>query len=142
MRDSFWKQTKSEKVGSVDGLNLFFGALLGANLGTLDRLPIGDYIHLIILLACTVGVLRMVSTSHRRVYALVTLAIYAALVATHLFSETSRPEALSINDTQRLGATLAIWAVTVLLIEFSPTQKEASGEDEPANNSPGPTGQA
>lgn len=124
MRNAFWMQTKQEKVGSVDGLNLFFGALLGANLGTLERVPLRDYVHLIILLACTVGVLRMLSTSTRRLYALITLALYSLLVALHLTSEKHRPEGLTPDDVARLGATLAVWIVAVLVMEFSPTQRD------------------
>ena len=131
MRGSFWKQTRSEKVGSIDGLNLFFGALLGANLGTLDRLPIGEYVQLIILLACTVGVLRMVSTTDRRLYALGTLAAYIALVAWHFTSEATRPKGLSWPDIQRLAATLAVWIVAVLAIEFAPTQPDRQRDERP-----------
>ena len=64
-----------EKVGSVDGLNLFFGALLGANLGTMQSLPLLQYGKLVILLAGTVIVLRMISTSERRAKVLALVAV-------------------------------------------------------------------
>jgi hypothetical protein len=34
------RTTPGGKVGAVDGLNLFFGALLGANLGTMRALEL------------------------------------------------------------------------------------------------------
>jgi hypothetical protein len=82
-------QTHRERRGGIDGLNLFFGALLGANLGTLEQLPLTDYVKLIVLLAFTVVGLRMISTSERRLYALLTLGIYVILVGFVLFAHAS-----------------------------------------------------
>ena len=124
MRKSLWKQTRAEKIGSIDGFNLFFGALLGANLGTLGQMPLSDYVKLIALLAGTVAILRMVSTSDRRGYALVMLAIYVVLIASVLTNRDLRPEGMSLADLQRLGVTLAIWIVAVLAMEFTPIHAE------------------
>ncbi|QAY78014.1 hypothetical protein [Sphingosinicella sp. BN140058] len=121
---SIWKQTKAEKLGFIDGFNLFFGALLGANLGTLGTVPLRDYVLLIILLAGTVAVLRMISTSERRLYALASLALYVGLLAMVFGSERMAPNGLSEGDLHRLVATLAIWIVAVLAIEFAPTHAE------------------
>jgi hypothetical protein len=128
MSKPFWKQTKGARIGSVDGFNLFFGALLGANLGTLERLPIWDYFKLIAALAITVAMLRMVSTSERRITALVGLAIYSVLIALILGSDDLRPQGLDPGDAQRLGVTLAVWILGVLIFEFAPTHEG----DEPA----------
>jgi len=130
---SLWKQTKLEKVGSVDGFNLFFGALLGANLGTLDAVPLQDYVTLVVMLAGTVAVLRMVSTSERRLWALATLALYIGLLAVVLTDPKMRPEGLAQDDLHRLVATLAIWILTVVGIEFAPTHA-----DDPAQGTPAP----
>ena len=121
---SIWKQTKAERLGSVDGFNLFFGALLGANLGTLGTVPLKDYVLLIILLAGTVAVLRMISTSERRLYALGTLALYIGLLAMVFTNDRMTPKGLSEGDLNRLAATLAVWIVAVLAIEFAPTHVE------------------
>lgn len=121
---SIWKQTKAEKLGFIDGFNLFFGALLGANLGTLGTVPLRDYVMLIILLAGTVAVLRMISTSERRLYALASLALYAGLLAMVFGSERMVPKGLSEGDLNRLVATLAIWIIAVLAIEFAPTHAD------------------
>jgi hypothetical protein len=122
--ESYWKQTASEKTGSVDGLNLFFGALLGANLGTLEQVAMGDYIQFIVLLAGTVVALRIVSTSRRRIYALVTMALYAALILAVLFVPSMKPEGLSQNALHRIVATLAIWITFVMVMEFWPVKEE------------------
>jgi len=117
----YLRQTHEERRGAMDGVSLFFGALLGANLGTVEQLPLWDYIQLIILLAGTVMVLRMISTSERRGYALLTLAFYVVLVGAFLGLPSMRPEDLSDAAAARLGATLAIWVMSVLALELWPT---------------------
>lgn len=112
--------TKREKTGAIDALNLFFGALLGANLGTLGGLNLSDYVNLVILLAATVTFLRLVSTTERRGYVLMMLAAYALLLTALLTIPKLKPAGISDSDLHRLVATLAIWVVFLLITEFSP----------------------
>jgi len=129
---SLFVSTEGGKVGAIDGLNLFFGALLGANLGTLDRLPIGEYVKLIVLLAGTVMALRMISTSERRVMMLVVLAVYAMLLVGMVVLPELQPKGMSLDDVYRLVATLGVWVLFVLGAELSPVRKaEASAETKP-----------
>ena len=115
-------QTNRERQGAMDGLGLFFGALLGANLGTVDQLPPMDYIQLITLLAGTVMVLRVLSTSERRGYALAAVILYVVLMGMFLGVPAMRPDGLSAAAAARLGATLAIWVLLVLFLEYWPTR--------------------
>ncbi len=121
---SLFVSTPGGKAGALDGLNLFFGALLGANLGTLDPLPLVEYVKLVILLAGTVVTLRMVSTSERRLYMLGVLAVYALLLVCLVTIPGMQPEGMATGDLHRLIATLAIWVLFVLLSEFSPVRDE------------------
>lgn len=121
-----WTQTAREKVGTVDGLNLFFGALLGANLGTLDTLPLQEYAKLIAVLAFAVVTIRLVATSERKWYPLSGLAVYAVWLAMMVRIPSTRPEGMDNGDFMRLVTTLAIWIAAALVIEFSPTDKESS----------------
>ena len=128
---SLFLQTRREKAGTIDGLNLFFGALLGANLGTLGRLPVGNYVEITILLAIAVVGVRVLSTSERRTYALISLLAFAGLVWFRLGSgkfETG----MNGGDLQRLQATLAVWISFVIAIEIIPTY------DPPAEPRQGP----
>lgn len=121
----FFRNTPGEKAGSIDGLNLFFGALLGANLGTMQSLPLKEYLQFVILLAGTVMVLRMISTSDRRMKVFSILAIYVVLVGGMLFVPSLKPRGLPPEDLHKLIATLATWLACVLLVEFSPSREEA-----------------
>ena len=129
--NSLWAQTEREKLGSVDGINLFFGALLGANLGTLGALPLHEYVKLIALLAGLVTTIRLVSISERRLYALATLALYVVIIAVILFLPATRPEGLATGDLHRLAATLAVWVGVTLLIEYYPTKTVRDPADQP-----------
>ena len=120
----YLRQTHRERLGAIDGLNLFFGALLGANLGTVEQLPLYSYVQVILLLAGTVMALRITSTSERRGYALFTIGLYVILVGYFLVGP-ARPEGLTDTATERLGATLAIWVTAVLVFEFWPTKQES-----------------
>ncbi|TMJ19941.1 MAG: hypothetical protein E6G92_09335 [Alphaproteobacteria bacterium] len=113
-------QTPREKVAMADGIGLFFGALLGANLGTLGGLSLYDYGVVIFVLACTVIALRMFSTSERRGYAYTLLATYAGVIAYVLYYQ--RPAGLAPADAARMMVTLGIWLAAVVFVELHPTR--------------------
>jgi hypothetical protein len=127
---SLFVSTPGGKAGAIDGLNLFFGALLGANLGTLGHLPLFEYVKLIFLLAATVMTLRMVSTSERRLYMLVVLGAYAVLLAGLATLPALQPKGLALEDLYRLIATLAVWVFFVLGTELSPVREDPAPRPE------------
>jgi hypothetical protein len=120
-----WAQTRREKLGQVDGINLFFGALLGANLGTVGTMPLFDYVQIILLLSGMVMTIRMVASTDRRYRAAATVTLYVALVVAILLIPDLQPSGLSPADLQRLVATLAIWFAATMLVEFWPTREES-----------------
>lgn len=119
--------TSRERIGTIDGINLFFGALLGANLGTLGSLSLRDYITFILFLAGTVMALRMISTSERRGFAIGFVAFYAVFILAMWNLPALQPRGLPEADLHKTLATLAIWIGTVVLQEFSPVLED-SGE--------------
>jgi hypothetical protein len=116
--------TKRERAGTIDGINLFFGALLGANMGTLNSVTLKQYITFILFLAGTVMALRMISTSERRGFAIGFVAAYAVLIVAMWSIPVLQPRGLPEADLHRILATLAIWIGTVVLQEFTPTLEE------------------
>jgi predicted branched-subunit amino acid permease len=131
-KPSIWSHSKREKLGIVDGINLFFGALLGANLGTVNALPLPDYIELIALLAALIMAIRLASVSERRVYAYATLASLVAIVVLILLVPFTRPDGLGGADAQRLVATILIWVAATTLVEFYPSYEVEKDEAEEA----------
>ncbi|HEX8123993.1 MAG TPA: hypothetical protein VF548_00245 [Allosphingosinicella sp.] len=122
---ALFRNTAGGKQGAIDGLNLFFGALLGANLGTLDKLRLVDYIQITALLAGTVMTVRMVSTSERRPLVFAVLAVYAALLVAFVLLPDLKLAGMAAEDLHRLVATLAVWVIFVLGIELSPAHEAA-----------------
>ncbi len=112
---SLLRSTPGDKAGSIDGLNLFFGALLGANLGTMQNVPLVDYVRLILILAGSVMTFRMISTSERRWYAMIIAGFAAIAVGGMLFLPFMKFRGLRVDDLHKLIATLAIWLACVLL---------------------------
>ena len=118
------KNSQGGKAGTIDGLNLFFGALLGANLGTVGRMPLLSYLELILLLAGAVITLRMLSTSTRRRMMLVTIGFYGLLLAGLALVPDFHPEGLAVDDLHRLMVTLAVWILCVMATELAPTEPD------------------
>jgi hypothetical protein len=118
-------QTPREKIATVDGIGLFFGALLGANLGTLSGLSLYDYGVVVFVLASTVIVLRMFSMSERRLYAYGLLAGYVVVIAIYLYFQP--PAGLAPDDAGRLMVTLGMWLAAVVFVEIHPT-RDAEGD--------------
>lgn len=102
----------------MDGLNLFFGALLGANLGTLEGLKLVTYVQLATLLAGTVMALRIVSTTEQRGRALIVLGVYGLLLAALVKVPALAPRGMDPDDLNKLVATLGVWVGFVLILEL------------------------
>ena len=124
----FFRNTAGGKAGAIDGLNLFFGALLGANLGTTQGMSLWDYFKIVVLLAGTVMVIRMVSTSERRLYMLANVALYVLIMGGFLLVPMFQPKGVEVGDLHRLAVTLAIWVSFVLLSEWIPVKEAEDPE--------------
>jgi hypothetical protein len=116
-------QTERERIGSLDGVNLFFGALLGANLGSLEGVSLPGYTMIVLILCGTVMTLRNYVESERRRYATSLLALYVVAVASFLYRGTGL-KGLPVEDRWRLAITLAIWIATVVMIVLMPTSRK------------------
>ncbi|HEX9933545.1 MAG TPA: hypothetical protein VGB08_11945 [Allosphingosinicella sp.] len=128
-------RTRRERNGGVDGLNLFFGALLGANLGTFDEVKLSHYILIIAILAVTVVALRMVSAADRRGPVLAMLGTYLAMLFAFAALPHLHPDGLRPGDIHKLVATMAVWVLLSLVLELTPASDErpppdVRGEDE------------
>jgi hypothetical protein len=118
----FWTQTTREKQGMLDGINLFFGALIGANLGSVEGLTARDYATLVVMLAGAVMTLRIFSTSERRGFSYLMLGVIILFVGAHLFLNPETVRDLGTANRDRIALTLGIWLGSILLAELSPVR--------------------
>lgn len=132
---SFFTQTEREKRGTVDGVNLFFGALIGANLGSLQGVSLLGYTMVVLMLAGTVMAMRAFVESERRRYTLGYLALYFVATGAFLYRGTAL-EGLTIDDRARIAITMGVWVGTVVMTVLVPAATarpaQAGGGDEAA----------
>ncbi|MBF5041318.1 hypothetical protein FGE12_02895 [Aggregicoccus sp. 17bor-14] len=132
-----FRQTREQKQSYVNGLGLFFGALLGANMGVLTDLAPSEYLKVILLLAGVVLWIQMLSASRSRLHALRMLAALVLPAVILIAFPQSRPQGLTDRQAYNMAATLAVWLVCVALIEVTPLVPEpAAGAGTAAPVSP------
>ena len=116
---------EKELRATTDGVNLFFSALLGANVGVMNDMPLNDYFKMILLLTGAVTAVFTMAVSERRSVFWSTGLAFAIIllglgVAPPVTSEESRQE------FHRLVVTMGVWLGMLLLLRFTPTTNEKS----------------
>jgi hypothetical protein len=117
-------QTRAEKRASVNGLSLFFGALIGANLGSLENLALRDYTLIASMVCVTVLYIQLAPIARQRWLYLSILLInvgvlYLLLIAPaglHVFHDRVRPQ-------PHLFVTICLWLFSVAYVELRPMAK-------------------
>lgn len=113
-------QTAQERRAALNGVSMFFGALIGANLGSSDQLSIPDYALMIAVICLIVLYIHVAPVARKRWTALATLSallggLYLLLVheiGTHAF-DGARP-------SPHIFVTICFWLVSVAAVEFRP----------------------
>ena len=128
MWNSLFAYTPAEKQGMIDGVSLFFGALLGTNLASLNGLSMGAFAVAIGLLAGAVMSLRIFSTTERRWHGYLLLGLYTTIVLQALFF-SSMSMSIALADRQRLAIILGVWMLTVIAAELTPIKNPATPQE-------------
>jgi hypothetical protein len=116
---TLFSQPENERHASLAAVNLFFGVLLGANLGSINSVPLFDYVKLVLLLGGSVMALYTiaVSTRWRTVGGLI--VAYALLLGVTIVDSDLRPEGMEA-EMERIVATLGIWFLFVVIVRLTP----------------------
>jgi hypothetical protein len=117
-------QTPAEKRAMSNGVNLFFGALIGANLGTLDGMTLSDYTLIIAVVCLIVMYIQLAPVARKRwtylgILGGLTGLLYVLLIDPHgeaLFRGRTRPP-------PHLFVTISFWLASVDSIELRPLAK-------------------
>lgn len=122
-------QSPAEKRASTAGVNLFFGALIGANLGTLEALSLRDYTLIISIICLIVLYLQVAPVARNRWSYLANLVALTALLYMLLFDPLGRN---IFEDrpapTPHLFVTICLWLASVAAIEFRPLSRSKAGK--------------
>ena len=114
--------TQDERRATLTGINLFFSALLGANLGGLSEVGLTDYAKYVILLAGAVTGVLTIGVAQRRSTVISTALAFAVVLGSIIVVPGIVGE-----DFRRMAVTLIIWLVLLLLVRFTPATEGPSG---------------
>ena len=119
------EQTRAEKRAQLNGISLFFGALIGANLGSLERLPLNEYL-LIVTVVCIIAIyIQVAPVARKRSSTIAALAGTVAGLYLLLVSPISeRVFDHGIRPGPHLFFTIALWLVSVVMVELRPLVDE------------------
>ena len=112
--------TAGEYRANLQGLNVFFGAVLGVVMAGTERLAPFDYGVMLLLMASLVITIVYISSSPKRL-------LYSALI---LVAIALMPEMVTqliddrISSLAYLQVTLLVWALLAILIEFAPRERD------------------
>jgi hypothetical protein len=110
---------ENERRATGAGVNLFFSALLGANVGMMNDLPLNDYFKMILLLTGAVTSVFTIAVSERRSViwssgAALAIILVGMGAAFPMVAEASR------QQFYRLIMTIAVWLAMLLILRFTP----------------------
>jgi hypothetical protein len=117
-------QTPAEKRAAAAAMNLFFGALIGANLGSLDAMSVRDYTLIAAIICMIVLYIQLAPVARKRwTYVAHLLALLVVLyfilfdpLGRDVFEDRPAP-------TPHLFVTICLWLVSVATVEFRPVTK-------------------
>jgi hypothetical protein len=127
----FMSQTEAERRSVLAGTNLFFGALLGAHLGTMDEVPIYDYLFLILLLGGAVTGIMMIAVSNRWRVVWVTLIMYVVLLGSVILSPDLLPAHMR-GEIERIAVMFVVWLLILAYLRVLPVIPEESEAASPS----------
>ncbi|MBO9713337.1 hypothetical protein [Sphingomonas sp.] len=120
----FGRMTHGEYRANLNGLGIFFGAVLGFVMAGTETLAPLDYALTLSMSAAAVICILYISASPRRIaYTLVAIFVIAML-PTALHQLLSKGAQIPPN----LQPTLAVWLGITVLVEFAPRERPAAGE--------------
>ena len=112
--------TPGEYRANIEGMNIFFGAVLGVVMATTDRLGTADFAVTLALTAGLVITLLYVSSSRHRLGYAVAAGVMIAGLPRFFQNFLSDPAGVPPH----LQPTLAVWLAFLLLVEFAPRERE------------------
>jgi len=122
------EQTSAERKAALNGVSLFFGALIGANMGASDRMPLTDYTLIISAVSLIVLYIQLAPVARNRW--LNAINLLAALIGLYLLLIHDMGNA--VFDGERPSAhifvTICLWVLSILSIELRPVSDLANDE--------------
>ena len=114
------RMSRREYRANIEGLNIFFGAVLGFVLAGSEALGDAWFAFLLVATAAVVITILYITASARRLsYAVLAVVLIASM---ERWLEPWLPDAASIPP--KLQPTLLVWALMTIFVEFMPREIE------------------
>lgn len=130
LKSAGMRMSAREYRANLEGLNIFFGAILGVVMTDIGDVP--PLVYAVVLTSVAsfvITIIYITASNQRRTY-----AIYAALALGGLWSVAHRfGEQYGLSGThvdRRVIPTLAVWLAMTVMIEFAPRTGNAQTGDE------------
>jgi hypothetical protein len=115
-----------ERRATTAGINLFFSALLGANLGAMNAMPLAEYFQLVLMLVGAVTGILTIAVSKRPVIIWTTAAALVLILGLVALIPDFGPAGVEA-ELDRLAVTLGVWAAMLVLLRLTPSSDGALG---------------
>jgi len=114
------RMSHGEYNANLNGLGIFFGAVLGFVMASTENLTNKDYVLVLFTTAAIVITILYISSSkHRILYSILAFAFIAVLP--YILGIMVSPGA---QLPPKLQPTLAVWLAMTLIVEFNPRDRE------------------
>lgn len=120
-------QTLAEKRAALNGVSLFFGALIGANLGMTTGMPLRDY-ALIVAVVCTLILyLYIAPVARRRLSAVAILLALLGGLYLLLIHDLGAAAFDGARPSPHIFVTICFWVASTLVVELRPIEESLAG---------------
>ena len=114
--------SQSEYRAALDGINIFFGAILGVTLAGTEGLATLPYMTLLVMVSgVVVTILYIPASAHRLWYAIALVVILVVFLISH---DEGDLVLASFPMPPKLVETLIVWTVATAIVQFTPRRPE------------------
>ena len=122
----FGRITRAEYDANLNGLKMFFGAMLGLVMAGTERMNNWVFAYTLMMIAgVVVCILYVTASRHRLGYA--ALALGMSVLVPVVVDAFLRKRGAALPD--KVQPTLIVWAVMTILIEWYPRERDASADE-------------
>ncbi|WP_126173367.1 hypothetical protein [Altericroceibacterium xinjiangense] len=114
------EQTASEKRAALSAISLFFGALTGANLGTIEKLVLRDYTLIIAIICLIVLYIHLYPVGTRRWSNLAHLLVLTGGLYVLLVHDIGAAAFHGPRPTPHIFVTICFWIASLAAVELRP----------------------
>lgn len=120
-------QTAEEKRAALTGMSLFFGALIGANLGTTAQMSLGDYVLVIAVVCLIILYIHLAPVAQKRWKSLAHLTALVCGLYVLLIHPAGTTMFVGERPSAHIFATICLWLASIAMIELRPVEQRGLG---------------